>query len=589
MGLTKWILKNPKVDYENMSRTLGVSELICRVLVNRKIYEQIDAMAFISPELNMLYNPRLMKDLGKAADIIKDKITSGKKIRIVGDYDVDGVISTYILMEALTHCGALVDYDIPHRVHDGYGINVSIVEKAYKDGIDTIITCDNGIAAIDQIKHAKQLGMTVIVTDHHEVPFVVCEDGSRCHVIPDADAVVDCKQTDCNYPFKLLCGAAVAFKLVQVLFEEFQISKDIEERLYEMVAIATVCDVVDLVSENRIFVKKGLKTLSNTKNPGLLALLMETGIHDKELSVYHLGFIIGPCINASGRLECARKGLEMLLCKNIDEAIPLARELAQLNAQRKSMTQEGIEEVCAAIESSDIKNDKVFIVYNNNIHESIAGIIAGKIRERYNVPTLVLTDSENGVKGSGRSIEEYNMFEELLACRDLLDKFGGHPMAAGLSLPYENIELLRRAMNENTTLTEDDLVPKLYIDAQVPIETISLSMAQEISILEPYGKGNSKPVFADKNVAVTRATVIGANKNVLKLKLSKKTGKSIDAIYFGNIEDFDSYIATKFGENEKNLMYEGKINNVVLDLAFNIDINQYNNMKSVQLVVQNFR
>lgn len=589
MVLTKWILKNPKVDFENMSRMLGVSELICRVLVNRKIYEQIDAMAFINPELSMLYNPRLMKDLGKAADIIKDKINSGKKIRIVGDYDVDGVISTYVLMEALTHCGALVDYDIPHRVHDGYGINASIIDKAYKDGIDTIITCDNGIAAIDQIKHAKQLGMTVIVTDHHEVPFVVCEDGSRCHVIPDADAVVDCKQTDCNYPFKLLCGAGVAFKLSQVLFEEFHISKDIEEQLYEMVAIATVCDVVDLVSENRIFVKKGLETLANTKNPGLLALLLETGIQDKELSVYHLGFIIGPCINASGRLECARKGLEMLLCKNIDDAIPLARELAQLNAERKSMTQEGIEEVCAAIENSEIKNDKVFIVYNNNIHESIAGIIAGKIREKYNVPTFVLTDSESGVKGSGRSIDEYNMFEELLACRDLLDKFGGHPMAAGLSLPYENIELLRRAMNEKTTLTEDDLIPKLYIDAQVPIETINLSMAQEISVLEPYGKGNSKPVFADKNVAVRRATVIGANKNVIRLKLSKKTGKDIDAIYFGNILDFDSYIVDKFGENEKNLMYEGKNNNVVLDLAFNIDINQYNNIKSVQLILQNFR
>ena len=589
MGLTKWILKNPRVDFENMSRTLGVSELICRVLVNRKIYEQIDAMAFINPELSKLYNPRLMKDLVKAADIIKDKIASGKKIRIVGDYDVDGVISTYVLMEALTHCGALVDYDIPHRVHDGYGINVSIIEKAYKDGIDTIITCDNGIAAIDQIKHAKQLGMTVIVTDHHEVPFVVCEDGSRCHVIPEADAVVDCKQTDCNYPFKLLCGAGVVFKLAQVLFEEFHISKAIEEQLYEMVAIATVCDVVDLVSENRIIVKKGLETLANTKNPGLLALLMETGIHDKELSVYHLGFIIGPCINASGRLECARKGLEMLLCKNIDDAIPLARELAQLNAERKSMTQEGIEEVCAAIENSEIKNDKVFIVYNNNIHESIAGIIAGKIREKYNVPTFVLTDSESGVKGSGRSIDEYNMFEELLACRDLLDKFGGHPMAAGLSLPYENIELLRRAMNEKTTLTEDDLIPKLYIDAQVPIETINLSMAQEISVLEPYGKGNSKPVFADKNVAVRRATVIGANKNVIRLKLSKKTGKDIDAIYFGNILDFDSYIVDKFGENEKNLMYEGKNNNVVLDLAFNIDINQYNNIKSVQLILQNFR
>lgn len=589
MVLTKWILKNPKVDFENMSRMLGVSELICRVLVNRKIYEQIDAMAFINPELSMLYNPRLMKDLGKAADIIKDKINSGKKIRIVGDYDVDGVISTYVLIEALTHCGALVDYDIPHRVHDGYGINASIIDKAYKDGIDTIITCDNGIAAIDQIKHAKQLGMTVIVTDHHEVPFVACEDGSRCHVIPDADAVVDCKQTDCNYPFKLLCGAGVAFKLAQVLFEEFPISKGIEEQLYEMVAIATVCDVVDLVSENRIFVKKGLETLANTKNPGLLALLLETGIQDKELSVYHLGFIIGPCINASGRLECARKGLEMLLCKNIDDAIPLARELAQLNAERKSMTQEGIEEVCAAIENSEIKNDKVFIVYNNNIHESIAGIIAGKIREKYNVPTFVLTDSESGVKGSGRSIDEYNMFEELLACRDLLDKFGGHPMAAGLSLPYENIELLRRAMNEKTTLTEDDLIPKLYIDAQVPIETINLSMAQEISVLEPYGKGNSKPVFADKNVAVRRATVIGANKNVIRLKLSKKTGKDIDAIYFGNILDFDSYIVDKFGENEKNLMYEGKNNNVVLDLAFNIDINQYNNIKSVQLILQNFR
>ncbi len=571
-----------------MSQTLGVSELICRILVNRCVDDYDMAKCFIQPDIEGLFNARLMKDLEKGTLIIKDKIESGKKIRIIGDYDVDGVISTYILFKAISRCGGRVDYVIPHRIYDGYGINDTIIERAKEEDVDTIITCDNGISAIEQIKYAKELGITVIITDHHDVPFIEDSDNNKIQVTPEADAVIDMKQAECKYPFKLLCGAGVAFKFIQVLYQEMNIPKHEESAFYEFLAIATVCDVVDLTGENRILVKNGLKTISNSQNIGLNALMEQTGIIGKDIGVYHLGFIIGPCINASGRLDCAIKGLELLLCTNSDEAVVRAEELHCLNTERKNMTLAGVEEAVATIENSDLKNDKVLVVYRPNIHESIAGIIAGKVREKFNVPTFILTDSENCVKGSGRSIDAYNMFEELQKCKELLTRFGGHPLAAGFSLEPNNVDVLRKQLNNCSVLTEDDLIPKVYIDARIPIDTVSLSLAEELKILEPYGKGNSKPLFADKNIRVSRATVLGVNKNVLKLRLLSNN-KYIDSIYFGDIQEFDQYITEKFGEQELNKIYSGYANDVKLDMTFHIDINEYNGNRNVQLIMQNYR
>ncbi len=572
-----------------MSQSLGVSELICRVLVNRGILENDIAQRFINPSLDALYDGRSMKDLEKGVSIIKNKIVTNKRIRIIGDYDVDGVISTFILYKALTRCGAKVDYVIPHRIFDGYGINNNIIEKANEEGIDTIITCDNGISALEQIKYAKELGITVIITDHHDVPFIEDADSNRIPLIPEADAIIDMKQADCQYPFKLLCGAGVAYKFIQVLYHEMDIPKKEEEAFYEFLAIATVCDVVDLSGENRIFVKNGLSVIGKSANIGLNALMEQTGILGKEIGVYHLGFIIGPCINASGRLDCAIKGLELLLCEDREEAVRMAQELHSLNTERKNMTLLGVEEAVATIENSDLKKDKVLVVYRPHIHESIAGIIAGKIREKYNVPTFILTDSEDVVKGSGRSIELYNMFEELQKCKQLLTRFGGHPMAAGFSLERDNVETLRKQLNELVMLTEDDLIPKVYIDAVTPIDTINLTLAEELMILEPYGKGNSKPLFADKNISVSRATVLGANRNVLKVRLLSNNKKYVDCIYFGNIQDFDEYIVEKFGEQELSKMYNGLTNNIKLDMIFHIDVNEYNGNRSVQLIMQYYR
>lgn len=572
-----------------MSQSLGVSELICRVLVNRGI-EDIDiAQSFINPNFNGLYDGRRMKDLEKGVLIIKSKIEACKKIRIIGDYDVDGVISTFILYKALTRCGANVDYIIPHRIFDGYGINNTIIEKANEERIDTIITCDNGISALEQIKYAKKLGISVIVTDHHDVPFIEDIDLGRVALTPEADAVIDMKQTDCEYPFKLLCGAGVAYKFIQVLYQEMGIPKDEEVAFHEFLAIATVCDVVDLTGENRIFVKNGLSVIGESKNIGLNALMERTGILGKDIGVYHLGFIIGPCINASGRLDCAINGLKLLLCTDREEAEQLAQEIHSLNTERKNMTLLGVEEAVATIENSELRNDKILVVYRPHIHESIAGIIAGKVREKYNVPTFILTDSEDGVKGSGRSIEVYNMFEELQKCKELLTKFGGHPMAAGFSLEHDNVEILRKKLNDLSLLTADDLIPKVYIDARIPISEINIKIAEELMLLEPYGKGNSKPIIADKNIAVSRGTVLGSNKNVLKLRLLSDNKKYIDCIYFGNIQDFDEYIMEKYGEQELNKMYTGQSNNIKLDIAFNIVVNEYNGNRNVQLVLQYYR
>jgi len=587
--LEKWLIRNIKKDTELMSEALGISELLCRVLVNRSIADVDSAMRFIKPEFDKLHDPRMMKDIEKGVNIIKHKIAEGKKIRIVGDYDVDGVISTYMFYKALARCNAKVDYDIPHRIHDGYGINENIIKKAKDEGIDTIITCDNGISAIEQVDYAKELGLTVIITDHHEVPFIEDTDGNRRYKTPNADAVIDIMQTDCNYPFKYLCGAGVAFKFIQVLFEELSIPKEEVYSFVEYVAIATVCDVVDLIGENRVFVKKGLERINNTQNIGLRALIKQTGIEDKAINVYYLGFIIGPCINASGRLDSARKGLRLLLSDDPLEASDLALELYQLNTERKDMTIKGVEEIVQIIENSNIKNDKVMIVYKPDIHESIAGIIAGKIREKYNVPTIVLTDGERGVKGSGRSIEEYNMFEELSKCKDLLLKFGGHPMAAGLSLEVNNVDVLRERMNQLTTLTEEDITRKIRVDGLIAIDKINLALAEDLTILEPYGKGNSKPLLAETDISISRSAILGAKKNVLKLKLLTKSNTYLDCVYFGDIKAFETLITNKFGSVELDKMQRGLKNSVKLDLIFTIEVNEYNGNRTVQLIMQNYR
>ena len=585
----RWFIKNKKMDYKYMAARYGITELMSRLIVNRDITDDEMIKSYIKPEYSMLHEPRDMKDMNKAVEIIIDKIKSKKKIRIIGDYDVDGVISVYILYSALKICNADVDYEIPDRIKDGYGVNINIIKKAYEDGVDTIVTCDNGISAIEPIKAAKEMGMTVIVTDHHDIPFVEDEDGKRTIIRSEADAILNPKQEDCNYKFKSLCGAGVAFKMIQVLYEELGISEEEAFRFIEFLAIATVCDVVDLVDENRVFVKKGLEKINNTTNVGLNELLIECEIQDKKIGVYHLGFIIGPCINASGRLDNAKKGVRLLLSDDEKEAVLLAKELVKLNEERKEMTMRGVEEAIEIVENSSIKNDKVFVIYLPHIHESLAGIIAGRIREKYNVPTLILTKSEDGAKGSGRSIEEYNMFEELVKCKDLLGKFGGHPMAAGFSLKEENIDAFRNRLNEKTTLTEEDLYKKVTIDTVLPLDNITYDLVNDLARLEPFGKANPKPLFGEKDVNVIKALILGKNRNVLKLKLKTKNGKAIDAVHFGDIEQFEDVVTEKYGRDQLVKLYDGSYNDVRLDMVFYPDINEYNGSVTIQVVMQNYR
>lgn len=585
----RWFIKNKKMDYKYMASKYGITELMSRLIVNRDITDDSLIRSYINPEFSMLHEPREMKDMNKAIDIILHKIENKKKIRIIGDYDVDGVISVYILYSALKRCNADVDYEIPDRIKDGYGVNVNIIKKAKEDGIDTIVTCDNGISAIEPIKTAKELGMTVIVTDHHDIPFIEDEDGNRTVIRSEADAILNPKQEDCKYKFKSLCGAGVAFKLIQVLYKELGIDEEEAFKFIEFLAIATVCDVVDLVDENRVFVKKGLEKINNTANTGLQELLIECEIQNKKIGVYHLGFIIGPCINASGRLDNAKKGVRLLLSDDEKEATLLAKELVRLNENRKEMTMNGVEEAIEIVENSNIKNDKVFVIYLPHIHESLAGIIAGRIREKYNVPTLILTKSEDGAKGSGRSIEEYNMFEELVKCKDLLDKFGGHPMAAGFSLKEENIDEFRKRLNENTTLSEEDLLKKVTIDTVLPLDIITYDLVNDLGRLEPFGKANPKPLFGEKDVNVIKGMILGKNRNVLKLKLKTKNGKAMDAVYFGDIEEFEENITEKYGRDQLIKLYDGSYNDVKLDLVFYPDINEYNGNVTIQVIIQNYR
>lgn len=588
MSNEKWLLRNKKVDLKAMSEKYKISQLLCKLMVNRDIIDENIINSYINPVYKYLHSPKTMKDVVIAVDIIKRKIQENKKIRIIGDYDVDGIISVFILYTALKKCGANVDYEIPDRIKDGYGINENIVKVAYDEGVDTIITCDNGISAIDQIQYAKDLGLTVIVTDHHDVPFIE-EDGVRTFLSSQADAIINPKQIECEYKFKSICGAGVAFKLMEALYEEIGMDKEECYKLIEFVAIATVCDVVDLIDENRIFVKNGLEMLNNSKNIGINALKKACGLEDKEITAYHLGFVIGPCLNASGRLDSAKKGLELLLMEDDEEAKNLAQEIVDLNDARKNMTKEGVDRAINIIDSTDINNDKILVVYIPDIHESLAGIVAGRVKEKYNKPTIILTKSEEGVKGSARSIEEYNMFEGLLACKELLDKFGGHPMAAGLSLQEDKVDELRIALNNKCELTDEDLTRKIMIDSSLPLEYLNLHLIEELNALEPFGKGNAKPVFGVRDAKITKAMLLGKDKNVLKLKLLTNNNITIDAMIFNDLENFESKIIEKYGNEELDNLYNKSNNNIPMDFTFYPSINEWNGNKSIQIVVNGIR
>lgn len=569
--MEKWVVAAKKADFNLIGRQFHIDPVIARLIRNRDVVGEEKIKEYLLGTIDTIPSPWLMKDMKKAVDILEKKIQQQAKIRIIGDYDIDGVTSTYILLKGLTRIGANVDTYIPDRVADGYGIHEHLIDRAESDKIDTIVTCDNGIAACAEIQMAKEKGMTVIVTDHHEIPYRE-ENGERRVILPPADAILNPKQCDCLYPNKNLCGAVVAFKYITALYERFDIQKKELEDYYELVAIATVGDVMDLQGENRILVKEGLRRLPNTKNKGLQELIRANNLEDSKITAYHIGFVLGPCINASGRLDTAARSLALLNASTKEEAAKLAGDLTALNQSRKALTEKGKEEAIQLIETTELKNDRVLVVYLPECHESLAGIIAGRLREKYHKPAFVLTRGEKCAKGSGRSIESYSMYDELVKCADLMVQFGGHPMAAGLSIEEENIEKFREQLNQNCTLTEEDLRPKIVIDVAMPISYITKELVEQISLLEPFGKGNVKPIFAQKGLRVLDSNIIGKNKNVVKLKLLDPQGAIIEGIYFGEADDFMNFIREKDS----------------ISITYYPEINRFRGRESLQIIIQNY-
>ena len=569
--MEKWMVYNKKADFQKIGSEFGIDPVIARLIRNRDIQDMKEIRSYLYGTLAEIPSPWKMKDMERAVQILQKKITQKKKIRIIGDYDIDGVTATCILLKGLKRLNANVDTYIPDRVKDGYGMHEQLIDKALEDGIDTILTCDNGIAAAAEIEYAKKEGLTVIVTDHHDIPFRDTEDG-RIWIIPKADAVVNPKQNDCLYPNKNICGAVVAWKLIWALYERLGIDSDEIWDFLELAAIATVGDVMDLQGENRIIVKEGLKKLSSTSFEGLKALICVNNLEGAEITAYHVGFVIGPCINASGRLDTAARSLELLLADNMEDAMKPADDLYDLNQSRKAMTEQGKEQAIQSIEENNLGKDRVLVVYLPDCHESLAGIIAGRIREAYNKPVFVLTKGVDGVKGSGRSIEAYSMYEELVKCSDLLTQFGGHPMAAGLSMEEKNVELFRRRLNDNCTLTEQDLIPKIMIDVPMPISYLSKKLTEQLKVLEPFGKGNSKPLFAQKNLRAVGIRVLGRNRNVAKMLLIDENGIKMDAVYFGEAQEFVDFVQA----------------HDTISVTYYPEINVFQGRENLQVVIKNY-
>lgn len=561
-----------RADFKGIGERFGIDQVTARIIRNRDVIGEKAIEKYLHGSRKDFYSPWLLKDMEKAVAILQEKIENRNRIRIIGDYDIDGVMSTYILLESLRGLGCDVDMMIPNRITDGYGINEHLIEQAWQEGRDTIITCDNGIAAVTQIRKAKDLGMTVIVTDHHEVPFEDLE-GGRKEILPPADAIVNPKQKACSYPFAGLCGAVVAMKVMEALYEKMAPEADLVDKMLPFAGIATIGDVMDLQDENRILVKEGLQRLHHTTNLGLQELIRVNNLEPENISPYHIGFILGPCLNASGRLDTAKRALQLLLADSREEAAVLAGDLKNLNESRKEMTAQGLEKAIEQVESTSMMEDTVLVVFLPECHESLAGIIAGRLRERYHKPSFVLTRGEEGVKGSGRSIESYSMYEKLCECKEYLTKFGGHPMAAGLSLEEENVERFRRKLNEQSGLTEEDLVEKVTIDVPMPIHYIRKDLVQELSLLEPFGKGNEKPLFAQKNLWISQMRVFGKNRNVVKMRLTDENGYPMDGVYFGNGDEF-----AEEGRGKRKI-----------SIVYYPDINMYQGRESLQVIIRHYQ
>lgn len=568
--MAKWFVYNKSADFKGIGEKYNIDQVVARVLINRDVAEN-DMAEYLKPAPEHLHDGSQMQDMFRGVSLIKDSIDKNHKIRIIGDYDVDGIQSTYILHQGLLRLGADVDYAIPDRVEDGYGINTSMVDKAHSEGVETIITCDNGIAAMDAIELAKEYNMTVVITDHHEIPYEDTDEG-RKFILPPADAVINPHRQDCNYPFEKLCGAAVAWKFIEQLYIACGLSKDEAYVFVENAAFATVCDVMELVGENRTIVKLGLERLNNTQNLGLDTLIKRCKLDNTNLSAYHLGFVLGPCLNASGRLDSATVAIELLESTSPIEAARLAEKLQSLNEERKNMTEMGIRIAEETILNEGMENDVVLVVYLPDVHESVAGIIAGRIRERFERPVFILVDAadEDGVKGSGRSLDGYSMYDKMCECRDLLDKFGGHPKAAGLSLKRENVDILRQRLNEQAGVTLEDLEPRIHIDVPMPFGYISTKLIKDLDLLEPFGNGNSKPIFAQKNVRILSHKSIGKKGQYKKLVLQDQQGNNIDALYFGDADRFDEVYAAKGGS---------------MDVLYYPQINEFRGVASLQIVV----
>lgn len=570
--MQKWRVYSKKADFDAIGSRFNIDPVTARIIRNRDVTDMENVDMYLNGTLDRLHDPMMMKDMDKAVSVIASSIRDNKHIRIIGDYDIDGICSIYILFKGLKICGADVDYEVPDRITDGYGINENLIKQAYEAGVEVIITCDNGIAAASQIDYANELGMTVVITDHHDVPYEETDNGRR-YIIPKAAAVVDPKQNDCGYPFKMLCGAGIAYKFIDCMVKEFKTGDSVMPELLQFAAIATVGDIVDLLDENRIIVKEGLKLIANTENYGLNALMAVTGVSRESINAYHIGFVLGPCLNASGRLDSAKRALKMLVTDDRAEAERHAGELKDLNEERKKLTSEAVDKAVDMVENSSLKDDRVLVIFLPDCHESIAGIVAGRIREKYYKPVIVLTRGEQEAKGSARSIESYNMFEKLSECKDLFTRFGGHPMAAGLSLPEENIPEFRRRINEHCNLSEEDLTETVWIDVPMPLEYINEKLILELGGLEPFGKANPKPVFADKNISIRNIRAIGKDKQYTRMTIAKDSGIVIDAVGFFPCTELE----TVYNKNGR------------ISCTYYPEINEFRDKKQIQVCVTGYR
>ncbi|MCL2254601.1 MAG: single-stranded-DNA-specific exonuclease RecJ [Lachnospiraceae bacterium] len=602
--MAKWFITAKRADFAGIGQKFGISPVLARLIRNRDIILEDDIQKYLTGTIEDLYDPFLLKGIKETVVILAGKIAEGALTRVIGDYDVDGICAAHILSKGLNKLSGNVDAVIPHRMKDGYGLSDNLIKTAHADGINTIITCDNGIAAAAQIKLAKELGMTVIVTDHHEVPFTSADESNRTFILPPADAIVDPKQPDCPYPFKQICGAMVALKVIEALFTHMNVTMtdELRDELRCLAAIATVCDVMELTDENRILVQYGLKHLKECANIGVRSLIEVNAIGDKKLSAYHLGFIIGPCLNATGRLDTAERALSLLSATEKREAMNIAADLKELNESRKEMTKKELDKAILLVEKmfheqdteafhgENKAMDAVLVLFLPDCHESLAGIIAGRIRERFCRPTFILTKSEEEIKGSGRSIDAYDMYEEICKCKDLFTKFGGHKMAAGLSMQQENIAEFHRRLNEQTILTKEDFEEKIQIDIALPLSYVNPKLIKEIEYLEPFGAANPKPVFAQKDVSLLSGRIMGKSGRAAKYKVLSSEGTHHEILYFGEIADFDTFLTQKFGKEKAEQLY--KANNQTEPMNINItyypDIAVYKGNEEIRIVMHNF-